>query len=229
MYKLTNYTSCHNGFQFKEGLNIDTIPFNTTRECSPGGMYFTTSDDFYRYLMYNDKKMYWVYDVEIPPEAKVHYEPNGKAKTDRFILKNKRPISELKEWDDENFQFKVIKYSDHFMRYIPNPTRAVKLKVVSFGGDGIHHIKNPDEELKLAAVTSYAHSIRFIDDPSEEVQLVAVKQSGMCLQWIANPTYKVKFAAVTECGLAIKFVENPDDALKNAAITQNRMATAYID
>ena len=40
-FKLTNAKCIHNGFTFKEGLNIDTNPI-TPMECSKDGLYFTT-------------------------------------------------------------------------------------------------------------------------------------------------------------------------------------------
>ena len=45
LVKLTNETECHNGFQFKTGLNEDTIPFDPTGECKKGGIYFTDIDN----------------------------------------------------------------------------------------------------------------------------------------------------------------------------------------
>lgn len=41
-YKVTNETECHYGFQYKTGLNVDTVPFADTGSCVPGGLYFTT-------------------------------------------------------------------------------------------------------------------------------------------------------------------------------------------
>lgn len=85
--KLTNPTETHNGFRFKSGLNVDTIPFDDKCECCPGGFYFTNEQ----------KKEMWIKTgagqetnkferpVTIPDDAKVHFE-NNKIKTDKFIL-----------------------------------------------------------------------------------------------------------------------------------------------
>jgi hypothetical protein len=40
LIKLTNIEENHNGFQFNTGLNIDTVPFNPSGDCKPGGIYF---------------------------------------------------------------------------------------------------------------------------------------------------------------------------------------------
>ena len=38
--KLTSKDGIHNGYQFKEGLNEDTMQFNPTGNCTSGGIYF---------------------------------------------------------------------------------------------------------------------------------------------------------------------------------------------
>ncbi len=51
-FKITDKSNTHNGFVYKTGLNIDTMPFSETGSCCPGGLYFTTKDnihDFYDY------------------------------------------------------------------------------------------------------------------------------------------------------------------------------------
>ena len=38
--KLTNESCIHNGLEFKEGLNKDTMEFNSEKICGPGGYIF---------------------------------------------------------------------------------------------------------------------------------------------------------------------------------------------
>ena len=42
-YKITNKEENHNGFQYKDGLNIDTIEFDPNGSCRPGGLYYTNN------------------------------------------------------------------------------------------------------------------------------------------------------------------------------------------
>lgn len=91
--KLTNIECIHNDFKFNEGLNIDTIPI-TKKECDPGGIYFTTLENIYKWLRYNGKQMYYAWDIEIPEDAIV-YHYSDKSKADKIILSNCRPIYEL--------------------------------------------------------------------------------------------------------------------------------------
>ena len=89
--KLTNHTCIHNKLKFKEGLNEDLVPFNPSRECKKGGLYFCNIDDFTDWIEYSDKKMYYMWNVKIPDDAKVVVMEN-KIKCDKFILSNKRRI-----------------------------------------------------------------------------------------------------------------------------------------
>ena len=77
----------HFGFQYKEGLNVDTNVFYPRGSCLGGGLYFTTHKHRYNYCGIGPL----IADVEIPLDAKVYSDPCGtKWKSDRIILKNIR-------------------------------------------------------------------------------------------------------------------------------------------
>jgi hypothetical protein len=103
----------HNGFQYKEGLNVDTVPFNPVGSCSRGGLYFTTMQHMILYLNYGNK----IADVEIPDDAEVYKDPSGnKWKADKIIIKNIREIKDLPQWQDENFCRDVMaSYMDSYI------------------------------------------------------------------------------------------------------------------
>ncbi len=91
-YRLTNEVECHHGFQYKTGLNIDTIPFNPQGECEPGGLYFFREDqlnEMSRYL-FNSSPV-WIREVTFPPDAKI-WKMDGKYKADKFILGERKSI-----------------------------------------------------------------------------------------------------------------------------------------
>ena len=49
--KIMNYpTLVHNGFTYKEGLNVDTLPFDPKGKWHPCGLHFTTVGNVYKYL-----------------------------------------------------------------------------------------------------------------------------------------------------------------------------------
>ena len=52
LVKIFNDEDNHKGFQYKTGLNIDTIKFNPTEECKPGGLYFSDTENIIEFFCY---------------------------------------------------------------------------------------------------------------------------------------------------------------------------------
>ena len=76
--ELTHYT-----FRYKIGLNEDTIPFNPSGSCKPGGLYFTTKEHINEYLDFGLN----VALLELCEDAEFYIEPSGiKFKTNKFII-----------------------------------------------------------------------------------------------------------------------------------------------
>jgi hypothetical protein len=48
--KVLNEDECHKGFQWVEGLNVDTKPFDRVTGCGPGGLYFTDVDNAHLFI-----------------------------------------------------------------------------------------------------------------------------------------------------------------------------------
>jgi len=94
--KILSSDLVHNGFKYKEGLNVDILPFDPSGSCKPGGLYFTDLKNFCKFLDYGNL----VADVTIPDDAQV-YADGGDAtspykwKADRIILSNIRPIEKI--------------------------------------------------------------------------------------------------------------------------------------
>ena len=83
IYKILKDTLYHHNFQYKEGLNIDTVVFNPTNECKLGGLYFCEEKFLINYIYYGIK----IATVEILDDACVYVE-NKKFKADKLILSN---------------------------------------------------------------------------------------------------------------------------------------------
>ena len=100
--KLTNDNCKHRDFEYKEGLNTDTIEFNPTEDCKAGGLYFTDIDNWVSYD--NDIGIiYYMWDVKIPDNATVYIEEN-KYKATGIILTNKRCIYDSQKYCKLAFQ-----------------------------------------------------------------------------------------------------------------------------
>lgn len=110
-YKLTFEDEIHNGYQFKDGLNIDNIPFSPEGSCQPGGIYFTEDKHFDHW---NFSHTYYR-EVMIPNDAKVYVE-DAKFKADKIILGPRKLISDRGKEQLKSLQMVPIKTGK---RYFP--------------------------------------------------------------------------------------------------------------
>jgi hypothetical protein len=225
LVKLTVKNSIHNGFKFKEGLNVDLIIFNFKSSCKPGGFYFTNRDEMSRWLIYSGKVMYWMWEVIIPDDAVVVIESSNKIKTDKFILENKKIITENIDVSE------TVKLGGIYIRLIENPSEELQLLAVKNNIHSLKYIKNPSESVQLFVVSNYGFAIRDIDGkpPSEAVQLAAVKNEGLAIRYIKSSELSedVKSEAVTQNGYAIKYIENASDEL--LVLAESKISSADLD
>jgi len=122
-YKVTNEQECHNGYQYKDGLNILEEEFNDNPEhsCVPGGFYFTDYEHLPKFFQYGT----WIREVTIPTDARVVLDPDGnKWRCDKIILGKKYHIeNDFDLWfDKEKFNWEYSHYlaefcSDHFDKW----------------------------------------------------------------------------------------------------------------
>jgi len=119
-YKVTNEQECHNGYQYKDGLNILKEEFNDNPKasCVAGGFYFTDYEHLPRFFKYGT----WIREVTIPTDARVVKDPEGdKWRTDKIILGNKYHIkNDFAKWfDPEKFNWDDYSYylTQYFSRH----------------------------------------------------------------------------------------------------------------
>ena len=92
--KVINESKKHYGMMYKEGLNVDVLPFNCdkTMSCVPGGIYFTTLE----YLPYFCDYGTLVAEITIPEDAQLVLDPDGnKYRADKINI--------VKFWDMNDF------------------------------------------------------------------------------------------------------------------------------
>ena len=70
-YKITNEEEKHRGMQYKDGLNVDVVPFDPTGDCNSGGIYFAREDILF-FLNYGC----WIRKVTIPEGGEVYTNPS---------------------------------------------------------------------------------------------------------------------------------------------------------
>jgi len=89
-YKIFNEKENHNGFQFKEGLNILEEEWNPSGNCTSGGFYIA-KEDIFAFLNYGP----WIRKITLPKDAMVYENPGSpkKYKADKIILGRKFKIT----------------------------------------------------------------------------------------------------------------------------------------
>ena len=154
--KILRKDMTHHKFLYKEGLNVDTIPFNPTGTCSPGGLYFCTLEDMPLYIEYGTL----IADVELPADAAVYAEDH-KVKADKIILKNIRPIQDHQCWSDLNFCKLSVQQDGLALQYVKNQTEEICKLAVHQNGLAIQYVKNQTEEIRKLVVQEGGLVFRF--------------------------------------------------------------------
>ena len=156
-FRLTNEEERHRGFQYKDGLNVDTNKFHPYGQCKQGGLYFFSREEIWKYDNYVPivHIVHWVREVTVPDDAKVHLE-DGKRKADRFVLGPRQ------RFDPYTF------FSDNF-------TYDEKLKAVKKKGHSIQWVVySATDEMKLEALKQDGDSIQyFVDSATDEMKKIA--------------------------------------------------------
>jgi hypothetical protein len=224
LVKLTVENNVHNSFEFKEGLNIDQVPFDASGTCKQGGFYFTFSHCWTKWFDYRIEFMYWIWDVKIPEDAQVYLESETKIKADKIILENKRCI-----YEDEERCMLASRRNGNAIRCIKDPSETVQLEAVRQDGTAIRFIEDPAETVQLEAVRQDGTAIQFIKDPSEELQLEAVRQSGYAIQFIQEPLETTQLEVARRHGWAIQYIEDPSEELQLEAVRQDGTVIQFIE
>ena len=118
-FKLTTESECHNGFQFKNGLNIDTVKFNPTGRCQAGGLYFTDYENISKWISYRNYIMYWIREVVILDNSQIYIE-DSKFKADFFYLENRKKI-----WDDYELCKLAVQQDRLVLQYVKDKTDEI--------------------------------------------------------------------------------------------------------
>lgn len=208
--KLTNEKEVHNGYMFKDGENVDTIPFYPHGECNEGGIYFTELGKIDRWLDYGSTgKMKWMRDVEIPNNARVYIEHN-KVKADKLVLKGRNAIwsnyeackiivqakgTALRQVDPSIITTELCALAINLggrLEDVPVSLRSADMCLLAVGKNGYNLQYVPDDmktiEICLAAVKSSGDNLQYVPKNimTDDMCLTAVKKSGHNLEYVPN-------------------------------------------
>ena len=159
-YKFTNNEENHYGYQYIDGLNIDTNEFDINRgDCSKGGLYFTSEKYIIEWI--NGNK--YVRIVTIPDDARV-YIYKTKFKSNKIFVEPRIKIYDSNLLSDEQVQILAVKQNSNLIQYIKEPSDQVQKLAVKNNGYNIEGIKKPSVEVQMLAVQQNGYSIEYIKD-----------------------------------------------------------------
>ena len=219
--KLTNTEENHNGYQFKDGLNVDNIPFNTKYECSAGGIYFCRIDNFTKYLDYG-KEMYYMRNIIVPDDSQVFEESNGKYKSDKLILLDKSVI-----FENEDLCLEAVKQDGYALFYVKKQTPEICLVAVKQNGHALDYVEEQTPELCLEAVKRNGFALQYVKEQTPEICLTAVQQNGDALQYVKEQTPEICLEAVKQDGHALEYVKEQTPEICLEASKQNYSVLKY--
>ena len=194
-YKITNEEEHHRDLQYHDGLNEDTIPFNPSGDCLPGGIYYA-SKDIFAFLHYGP----WIRKVTLPEDAQVYQNPGTpvKWKADKVILGPRRKIdlSVLKElvaegadihvnndevliWASYNGHLEIVKFlvesgadihadRDASLKWASKEGHLEVVKFLVESGADIH--AENDEALRYASKEGHFKVVKFLESKGKEIK-----------------------------------------------------------
>ena len=225
--KLTNQLENHNGYQFQTGLNIDSIPFNPSGECQPGGIYFCLLEKIHIWLNYNDDQMIYARVVTIPDDALVWVE-REKFKADRIILSERQKIVDLEQWKDPVFCLEAVKQDGLALQYVLEQTPELCLEAVKQHSWALQYVKEQTPQLCLEAVKQDGWALQFVKQQTPELCLEAVRRNGSALQYVLEQTPELCLEAVKQNCWALKLVEQQTPEVCLEAVRRDGYALQYV-
>jgi hypothetical protein len=171
--KLTTQDCIHNGYKYKEGLNTFNGKFNNKKICSHGGLYFCNKKDIGLWIYYNEKIMYYIWDVMLLDDSKI-VNMGNKLKTDKFIITNKKCI-----WDDEELCKLAVRQNWNLLKYVKVQTKEICKLAIRQNIQALQYVKEQTEEICKLAVQQNGNALKFVKIQSDEICKLAVQQMVM--------------------------------------------------
>lgn len=194
-YKLTNSKETHNNLVYKSGVNIDILPFNPTPNCRPGGMYFFSEPNLYKFMRYVAQP-YYIREVSFD-ELSMIYEDGDNFKTNRFILGDRFDWREYFN-SRPDLVYEAVKYSANSISYVDDQTEKLCLLAVNGDAFSIQDIINPSDEVIRTAIKKNAHAILHRKDLTEDMYMEAIRNKPEII-------YNTSIQTYTRCLEAVKY------------------------
>jgi len=226
-YKLLNENLKHFGFTYENGLNVDTNKFNSTEECSKGGLYFIEKNKIPMWIGHTN--YHFITKCFIPNDANVCVE-NDKFKSDKLIvdINNKTTIANSSIWNDYNFCKFAIQENSMCLMFINRQTEELCKMAIQQCSFSLRYVNEQTEELCKMAIQQDSFSLRYVNEQNEEICKLAVQKYGLGLQYVKNQTEEICKLAVQECGGALEYVKEQTEEICKLAIMEDHNALIYV-
>ena len=224
-YKILNSKWNHHEFQYKLGLNIDTIPFNPTGSCQSGGLYYTDEKHIVKFFEYGCD----IAEVEIPEDANVYKDPReDKWKADKLIILRVYPIADWDKWRDPAFCLEAVRQDGCALRYVKEQTHEICLEAVRRNGRVLRYVKEQTHEICLGAVRQDGLALQYVKEQTHEICLEAVRQDGCAICYVKDQTHEICLEAVRQNGIALQYVKEQTHEICLGAVRQDGWAICYV-
>lgn len=199
--KVTNKNENHYGFQYKDGVNTETLKPNSRK----GGLYFTDCHNISEYSGFG----IFIRKITIPDESVVFIE-NDKYVTDKMILGEKTLFQDSDIWNDVELCKLAIEKDAHNLKYIKNQTEELCLLAISKSPKTLKYVKNKTYKIYKAFIEKSPWNIESVPDEfkTEELLKISISYNSMILRDIPEQflTEELCFIAVKKDCYALKYV-----------------------
>jgi hypothetical protein len=228
-YRITNYGENHNGFQYKTGVNVDTIPFNPTGKCTRSGLYFFSKYQLVHWDSYC-LGAYHIREVSFDglEDARI-YRENEIYKCDKFRLADRKVftkyIPDYFDFSNRDVYERILKHDKKAHMYIANQTRQYCLDKVREKFSNIKYIKKQTHEICMININNSKINpkmvINTIRKITPELFMAMVKRNGFYVRYFNTDNCpEICIEAVKRTPLAIQYIKNPKTRI--AALKQHR-------
>ena len=163
--KCLNNELTHHKFRYKIGLNKDTIPFNPSGSCKPGGLYFSRKENINDIINFGLN----IAILELCKDAEFYIEPNRKFfKTNKFIIKEILPQT------DELCKM-AVEQNALTLEYVTIQTEELCKLAVQQYGRSLKFVTNQTPELCKLAVLENPSALQFVKEKTPELCALAIK------------------------------------------------------
>ena len=230
LYKILKPNMKHFNYQWREGVNIDVLPWNPSGSCEPGGLYFTTIDQLHNYAQ-NPYAQCWVGRVTLDDNEEV-WQEQGKWKAHRVFLEEPVRVKDLP--DRLKYEFLASSWgilNDHAYSNDPHTQTANWINLAKNNKHVMLHLTRRDRPLIKQIVAQHPQRLKYVlkKVQTHAICMVSVERDGLALRYEkVGQTVKMCMAAVRQNGRALEHVKRQTEEICREAVRQTPLAKEYV-